>query len=67
MSKSQINKKIHCIARRNFLARRTIVKGYADMWQSDLSDMQSYKEENRDYRYILIVIECYSKYFERDH
>lgn len=62
MSKYQIIEEIHRPARRNFLRRRTIVKGYADLWQSDLADMQSYKDENDGYRYILIVINCYTKY-----
>lgn len=62
MSKRQIVEEIHRNARRNFLRRRTIVKGYGDLWQSDLAEMQQYAKYNIGYRYILIVIDCYSKF-----
>lgn len=59
MSKSQIIEEIHRVTQRNFLRRRTIVNGYTDLWQSDLADMQSYKNENNSYRYSLIVTVIY--------
>lgn len=60
--KRQICNELHRAARRNFRRRRTIIKGYGDLWQIDLIDMQPYAETNNGYRYILIVIDCYSKY-----
>lgn len=61
-TKRQIVNELHKSVRRNFRRRRTIIKGFGDLWQADLAEMQSFAEENKGYRYILIVIDCYSKY-----
>ncbi|KAJ8943887.1 hypothetical protein NQ317_001396 [Molorchus minor] len=50
------------MARRNFIRRKTIIKGLHDLWQIDLAEMQPCANENNGYRYILVVIDCYSKY-----
>lgn len=60
--KIQVVNELHRFARRNFNRRRTIIKGYGDLWQVDLAEMQPYARDNRGYRYILVVIDCYSKY-----
>lgn len=60
--KRQIVEELHKPARRNFPRRKTIIKGYGDLWQIDLAEMQPYAKENRGFRYILVVIDCYSKY-----
>lgn len=60
--KRQIVDELHRPARRNFLRRKTIIKGYGDLWQIDLAEMKSYAKKNRSFRYILVVIDCYSKY-----
>jgi excinuclease UvrABC nuclease subunit len=33
-----------------------------DLWQADLAEFQLYAKENKGYRYILIVIDCFSKF-----
>lgn len=60
--KLQVVNELHRSVRRNFRRRRTIIKGYGDLWQIDLAEMQPYADQNRGFRYILVVIDCYSKY-----
>lgn len=60
--KQRVVDELHKSARRNFQRRKTIIKGYGDLWQIDLAEMQPYARENRGYRYIFVVIDCYSKY-----
>jgi hypothetical protein len=45
-----------------FEHRRTIVGGIDDQWQADLLDMAGQVDDNDNYRYILCVIDCFSKY-----
>jgi hypothetical protein len=60
--KLKIVNEIHRNARKNFIRRRTIIKGYRDLWQIDLAEMQQYAGENDGYRYILVCINCFSKF-----
>lgn len=62
MVKQQIVNEIHKAARRNFPRRSVILKGIHDLWQADLMDMQNLKKYNKDYKFILVVIDCFSKY-----
>lgn len=60
--KLKIVNELHRTARKNFLRRHTIIKGYKDLWQIDLAEMQQYAGENDGYRYIVVCINCYSKF-----
>lgn len=62
MSKQQIVNEIHKAARRNFLRRCVILKGIDDLWQADLMDMQNLRTYNKGHNYVLVVIDCFSKY-----
>ena len=42
--------------------RRTLVFKPRDLWQIDLLDMQKYSKENDEYRYICVIIDCFSRY-----
>ena len=42
--------------------RRTLVFKPSDLWQIDLLDMQKYSKENDGYRYICVIIDCFSRY-----
>lgn len=53
---------IHKPARKNYKRRRTVVKGLNDLFQADLVEMQPYAKFNKGYRYILVVINVFSKY-----
>ena len=53
---------LHKPARRNFKRNRVIVGGIDVQWQMDLADMQSLKDYNDGYRYLLVCIHVFSKY-----
>ena len=63
-----MNKKRHLVnelhqqARKNFKRRRVITKGIDDLWQADLVEMGAYASQNNDYRFLLTVIDTFSKY-----
>lgn len=59
--KYQVVNELHKPARKNFKRRRTIVKGLDDLWQMDLAVMGQ-GHENNQFRYILVMIDCFSKY-----
>lgn len=61
MSKLQVVREIHRYAPKNFLRRKYTMYGIADTLQADLIEMQPYKRENRGHRYILIVIDVFTK------
>uniref|UniRef100_A0A1Y1MVM7 Integrase catalytic domain-containing protein n=1 Tax=Photinus pyralis TaxID=7054 RepID=A0A1Y1MVM7_PHOPY len=58
----QVVNELHKAARKNFPRRRTIIKGFDDLWQADLAEFIPYAKENKGYKYILVVIDCFSKY-----
>ena len=53
---------LHKPARRNFKRNRVIGGGIDEEWQMDLADMQSLKQYNDGYRYLLVCIDVFSKY-----
>lgn len=53
---------LHKPIRLKFKRRHTVVKGIDDLWQGDLAEMTNYSQINRSYKYILVVIDCFSKY-----
>ena len=53
---------LHKPTRRNFKRNRVIVGGIDEQWQMDLADMQSLKQYNDGYRYLLVCIDVFSKY-----
>ena len=42
--------------------QRVVVGGIDEQWQADLADMGTYARENAGYRYILMVIDVFSRY-----
>lgn len=60
--KRQIVNELHKTARKNFKRRRILLKSLNDLYQADLVEMIPYHRENNNYKYILIVINCFSKY-----
>ncbi|KAJ8911907.1 hypothetical protein NQ315_012321 [Exocentrus adspersus] len=60
--KIQLVNELHKPARKNYTRRRTIIKRLDDLWQSDLAEMGNYAKDNRQYKYILVVIDCFSKF-----
>lgn len=60
--KRQVVEEIHKPARINFKRRKVIIKGLYDLFQADLVEMIPYAKENNGYKYILITINCFSKF-----
>ena len=52
----------HQPLRKRFLKNQVVVPGINDTWQADLVDMQQYSKENRGFKYILTIIDVFSKY-----
>lgn len=46
----------------NFPRRRTVMKGMNDTWQMDLICMENYARANKNYKYILALIDIFSKF-----
>ena len=53
---------LHKPIRHRFKTRRVLVSQIDDQWQADLVDMQKYKTQNKNFNYILTVIDIFSKY-----
>ena len=53
---------LHKPIRRKFKKRRVMVAKIDDTWAIDLVDMQSFSRFNRGYKYLLAVIDIFSKY-----
>lgn len=62
MSKSDIINEIHKNARVNFRRRQVILRDIDDLWQADLMDMQSVSKRNNNCKFILVVIDAFSKF-----
>ena len=61
--KKRVIKQLYAPARRNFPRRHVVIKhGIADLWQAHLVEMQAYSRENSGMKYILCVIDVFSKY-----
>ena len=55
-------KELHRKVIRKFTKRRIITSGIDDIWAADLLVMNQYAKQNRGYKYILNVIDTFSKY-----
>ena len=53
---------LHKQARRHFTRNHTYVQGIDDQWQADLVDMQEFSRHNSGIKYLLTVIDVFSKY-----
>ena len=55
-------KEIHAPVRKKFLKRKIITLSIDDLWAADLIVMRNYEKENNGYKYMLNVIDTFSKY-----
>lgn len=60
--KEIIVNELHRPARKNYPRRRVIIKGIDDLWQADLLELQPHAQDNEGQRYVLLVIDCLSKF-----
>lgn len=61
MSKIELVEELHHEARRNFQRRKTNMRGINDTLQADLVEMIPYAKQNKNMKYILVVINIFSK------
>ena len=47
---------------KKFPLRRAMVNGPNEIWSADLIDMREFSNENKDYNYLLNVIDIFTKY-----
>jgi hypothetical protein len=62
MSKEILVDELHRQARKNFKRRHVIMKGINDTWQIDLVEMIPYSKQNQGFKYLLTVIDIFSKF-----
>lgn len=60
--KREVVNELHAPARKKFKRRRVIVKGLNDLFQLDLVEMIPYSRFNKGFKYILMVINVFSKF-----
>lgn len=60
--KQDIVNELHKPTRKNFQRRRVLIKGLSDLLVGDLIEMIPYAKFNKGYKYILVVINAFSKY-----
>ena len=53
---------LHKPIKRNITRRRVIVNNIDKIWAADLVDMQKFSKWNRGYKYLMMVIDVFSKY-----
>lgn len=61
MSRADLVNELHFGARKNFQRRRTQMRGISDTLQADLVEMIPYAKSNNNNKYILTVINIFSK------
>lgn len=53
---------LHKSIKRKFKRRKVIVYGIDQVWASDLVDLQKYSKQNKHIKYLLVVIDVFSKF-----
>ena len=53
---------LHTPIKRKFTRRRVIVYHIDEIWAADLVEMQQFSKWNKGYRYLLMIIDVFSKY-----
>lgn len=62
MSRRKVVEELHRNVRKNFVRRSYIMTAIDDTFQADLIEMRQYATQNKGYKYILVVIDTFSKY-----
>ena len=58
----ELANELHAPVKRKFQRRRVISYGVDDVWSCDLVEMQEWSKQNKGYRYMLNVVNVFSKY-----
>lgn len=62
MSKLGVIDELYRGIRKNFKRRKYVMKAIDDTFQADLVEMIPYAKQNQNYKYVLVVIDTFSKY-----
>lgn len=62
MSKQQVVNEIHKPARKRYNRLKVIMRGIDETFQADLVDMIKFSKQNKGFKYLLTVIDTFSKY-----
>ena len=62
LKKKDLAEELHKPVRSKFQRRRVLVNGIDKIWAADLVDMQAFSEFNRGVKYLLAVVDVFSKY-----
>lgn len=57
-----VARELHRQARKNYPRRYVELKGVSDLYQGDLIEMIPYSKVNKGYKYIMAVINCFTKF-----
>jgi hypothetical protein len=60
--KDVVVNELHKPSRKHYKRRKVIVKGLNDLWQADLVEVIPYWKFNKGYKYLLVVINVFSKF-----
>ena len=58
----QLAEELHKPVRKHFQKRRVMVNKIDEIWAADLVEMQKISRDNKGYKYLLTVIDVFSKY-----
>ena len=58
----ELAEELHKPVRKKFKRRRVYVKGVDAIWAADLVDMRAFSKFNQGYKYILMIIDVFSKF-----
>ena len=62
LKEASLAEELHKPIRHTFKRRRVFVFNIDDIWSADIKDMQSLSKQNKHYKYLLTVIDLFSKY-----
>ena len=60
--KLTVVRELHKQVRKNYPRRRVQIRGIDETWQADLVEIIPYFKINKGFRYLLTVIDIFSKY-----
>ena len=61
--RKDIARELHRRALKKFVRKQEVkLLGIDDLWQADLFELTPYAKENGGYKYVLVVIDCFSKF-----
>ena len=59
---STLAEELHRPVKRKFKRRQVLVSGIDEIWAADLADMTALSDDNDGYKFLLLVIDTFSKY-----